>query len=110
MATPRQLGYFMPAEFEKHHGCIMIWPVREGSWRNQAKLAKEKFVEIARHIAKSEKVYMLADALHFDEARRMLPSEIEVWKVENNDAWARDTAPTFVVNQKKRFGRSGLEI
>lgn len=104
MATPRQLGYFMPAEFERHHGCIMIWPVREGSWRNQAKLAKEKFVEIARHIAKSEKVYMLADALHFDEARRMLPSEIEVWKVENNDAWARDTASTFVVNQKKDLG------
>ena len=31
-STPLKDGYYMPAEYEKHSGTIMIWPVRPGSW------------------------------------------------------------------------------
>lgn len=30
-STPSHDGYYMPAEYEKHDGTIMIWPVRPGS-------------------------------------------------------------------------------
>lgn len=28
-----KLGLYMPAEFGRHHGTIMIWPKRPGSWK-----------------------------------------------------------------------------
>ena len=30
--SPKKLGYRMPAEYEPHHGTLMIWPTRPGSW------------------------------------------------------------------------------
>ena len=43
MQTPKQDGFFMPGEFEVHKGCILIWPSRPGSWRNEAREAKKAF-------------------------------------------------------------------
>ena len=28
--TPAEDGFFMPAEFAPHEGCLMIWPERGG--------------------------------------------------------------------------------
>ena len=41
---------------------------------------------------------MLAEAETIDSAREMLSDRIEVVLMESDDAWARDTGPTFVRN------------
>ena len=46
--TPGAAGYRMPAEFERHRGCLMIWPQRPGSWPYGAENAKKVFAEIAK--------------------------------------------------------------
>ncbi len=61
-------GFRMPAEFEPHHGCVMIWPKRPGSWPYGAKAAKHVFAQIAVKISQSEKVYLLADPDLVEEA------------------------------------------
>ena len=86
----------LPGEFESHSGCIMVWPSRPGSWPYGAKAARKAFRETALAIAKSEKVYMLAGADCFEDARAQLPAEIGVLPIETDDAWARDIGPTFV--------------
>lgn len=91
----------MPGEFERHTGCMMIWPVRPGSWIYGGRDAKKTFCEIADAIATDEKLYMLADRLHLDEAKRMLSEKkhfenMQVLEIETDDAWARDVGPTFV--------------
>ena len=30
-STPKKDGFFMPAEFDKHEGTIMVFPYRPGS-------------------------------------------------------------------------------
>ncbi len=30
--SPKAAGYRMPAEYEPHHGTLMVWPTRPGSW------------------------------------------------------------------------------
>ena len=70
--SPREDGFRMPGEFELHEGCIMIWPVRPGSWIYGGKAAKKVFAEIAGIIAQSEHVYMLADHEHLEEAQEQL--------------------------------------
>lgn len=97
-STPSHDGYYMPAEYEKHDGTIMIWPVRPGSWPGEAAAAKRVFKEIAGHIAQSENVYMLTDSEHMTEAEQMLDDKVRVVNIETDDAWARDMCPTFVKN------------
>ncbi|MCM1046119.1 MAG: agmatine deiminase [Candidatus Gastranaerophilales bacterium] len=97
--TPRQDGYHMPAEYEPHEGCIIIFPERADSWQYGAYAARRAFVEVAEAIARSEKVTVCASAAQYDNARAMLPPHIRVVEMESDDAWARDYAPTFVRNE-----------
>lgn len=98
--TPREDGFRMPGEFEPHYGCIMIWPVRPGSWIYDGAAAKKVFTQIATVISRSEQVYMLAAPQDCDEAGKMLPPQVIVVPIESDDAWARDVGPTFVKNDR----------
>lgn len=98
--TPREDGFRMPGEFEPHAGCIMIFPERADSWQYGAYAARKAFVKVAEAIALSEKVTVAASDRQYDNARAMLPPHIRVVEMASDDAWARDYAPTFVVNDK----------
>ena len=111
-ALPVQDGYRMPGEYEPHRGCILIWPERPGSWRNGAREARKAFAEVIRAIAKSEAVYLAASEKTFSEAKKLAQSlradatlyQVQVFRAETDDAWARDVAPTFVRSGQKVRG------
>ncbi len=98
--TPVMDGYRMPAEYEEHTGCIMVWPERADSWQYGAVAARKAFVQVAEAIALSEKVIMLTSNAQYDNARAMLSDKIQVIEMTTDDAWARDFAPTFVINEE----------
>lgn len=102
---PTDDNFFMPAEFSRHSATVMIWPQRPGSWCYEAKYAEKVFAEIIEKIAEYEKVYVLASKEKFTHAKKMLVSvkNAEVLKIDSDDAWARDTAPTFAVNDKGKL-------
>ena len=102
-STPKADGYRMPAEFEPQDGVWMLWPERNDNWRSGAKPAQETFCQVARAIARFEKVTMCVSAGQYQNARARLPEEIRVVEVSSNDAWVRDCGPTFLVN-----GQGGL--
>lgn len=99
---PSEDGFRMPAEYEKHLGCVLIWPVRPGSWTNKGLEAKVTFTEIARAIAESEKVFMLCNPEDYDEVTEVFKADdnIFVHVIPTDDAWARDTGPTCVINNQ----------
>lgn len=99
-SIPSEDGFIMPAEYEPHLGCILIWPVRPGSWTNKGREAKETFTQIARAIAKSEKVFMLCNENEYEEVSNVFINDenIAIHVIKTDDAWARDTGPTCVVN------------
>lgn len=99
-SSPRTDGFHMPAEFEPHAGCIMIFPERPDSWQYGGYAARKAFVQVAEAIARSEKVIVAASDGQYDNARAALPPHIRVVEMSSNDAWARDYAPTFVINDK----------
>ena len=98
--SPKKLGYRMSAEYEPHHGTLMIWPTRPGSWPFQGKDAKRAFTQIIKTIAESEKVYLLVDQDYLAEAKDYLGDSVVYLDIPTNDAWARDTGPTILVNDK----------
>lgn len=97
----KKLHYRMPGEFEKHRGCVMIWPVRPGSWPYQAKEAQSTFSEIARAIAVSEKLWMLCGEEQLEEVKKAFAAEDNIYPlvIATDDAWARDVGPTCVYDE-----------
>ena len=71
MATPREAGFFMPAEWAPHAGCWMAWPCRPENW-DDIERARATYVEIARAVARFEPVTMTANAADLRQARRAL--------------------------------------
>ena len=55
-STPKLDGYRMPAEFEPQAGVWMLWPERNDNWRDGGKPAQKAFADVAKAIAKFEKV------------------------------------------------------
>lgn len=97
-STPADDGFHMPAEFAPHERCLLIWPERTDNWRLGAKPAQAAFASVAAAIASSEPVTVLASPRQWEHARSVLPDEVTVVELTADDAWARDTGPTFVVD------------
>ena len=98
--TPRADGFRMPGEFEPHAGTWMLWPQRPDNWRLGGKPAQHAWVAVASAIARFEPVTVGVNHDQYENARSMLPANVRVIELSNNDAWIRDSGPTFVVNDK----------
>jgi agmatine deiminase len=97
----------MPAEFERHSGCWMLWPERADNWRAGAKPAQAAFAAVAAAIAGGEPVTVGVSAAQFQNARARLPRSVRVVEISSDDAWMRDCGPSFVVDDKGR--RRGVD-
>ncbi len=106
-SIPAADGFRMPGEFEPHSGCWMIWPERPDNWRLGARPAQETYAEVAAAIAVSEPVTMAVSDAQFDHCRSLLPASVRVVELSTDDAWIRDTGPTFLVDGDG--GRRGVD-
>lgn len=97
-SLPREDGFYMPAEFEPHEGCFLIWPERPDSWAGGAYAARKAFVKVISAIARWEKVTVFASYNQYENARASLPPHVRVVEMSTDDAWARDVSPVIVKN------------
>jgi agmatine deiminase len=97
----------MPAEFERHAACWMLWPERADNWRAGAKPAQAVFAAVATAISAGEPVSVGVSAGQFQNARARLPAQVRVVEITANDAWVRDSGPTFLIDGKGR--RRGVD-
>ncbi|WP_407313340.1 agmatine deiminase [Pseudomonas sp. nanlin1] len=98
-STPRADGFYMPAEWAAQTQMWMIWPERPDNWRLGGKPVQAAHVALAKAIARFEPVTVAVSAAQYDNARARLDvPNIRVVEISNDDAWMRDTGPTFVIN------------
>ncbi len=97
--TPRNAGFYMPAEWHPHAGCWMAWPCHYETWApiglEKARLA---FAKVAHAIAQFEPVTFVVNPEDMDEARAILGEKIRIHPLPIDDSWTRDTGPTFLIN------------
>ena len=102
--TPRQAGFYMPAEWHPHQRCWMAWPCHEATWSNigleKARLA---YAAVARAIAEYEAVTIVVNPKDLNEARALCGDPIHLFPLAINDSWTRDTGPTFLLNAKNEL-------
>lgn len=102
-ATPRQLGYRMPAEFEPHEATWLAWPHNPEDWPGKFQPIPWVYAEIVGHLTRVEDVHILLDdAAAEKRARGVLKKTganvrrvcFHLWPTDR--AWTRDSGPIFV--------------
>ncbi|WP_433830108.1 agmatine deiminase family protein [Actinoplanes sp. CA-015351] len=100
MKPGNDLTWRMPAETEPHERAWMAWPSAAytlGDTASDADEAWTAWAAVANAVAEHEPLSMLVTAEGRAEARRRLAGDIELHECELDDAWYRDSGPTFVV-------------
>lgn len=92
-------SYRLPAEYEDHKACWMIWPTRPDVWRNKANPAQKAFADVANTIIKYEPLIMWVKPGYERSAQDLLDPEIRIVPLDNNNAWMRDVGPIFIKNE-----------
>ena len=94
----------MPAEWEPHSGCYLVWPERPDNWRLGAKPAQEAWVRVVEAISSGDAVTVLTSYGQWANARARLPEHVRVLETTTNDAWVRDSGPTFLMDDRGGLG------
>ncbi|MFT2817732.1 agmatine deiminase family protein [Leifsonia sp. A12D58] len=99
----------MPAEGDRHERLWLAWPTSGytlGESAADAESARQTWAAVANAAADFEPVNVVVAPADADIAPRYLSSEIELQVRDIDDAWIRDSGPTFVVNDAEP-GRLG---
>ncbi len=105
MTTPKQAGYYFPAEFGRHAATWLSWPHKEASWPGKIATIYASYGQFIRELTKGEVVCInVADEAmrafatgHLREAGADM-SKVRFFLHPTNDAWCRDHGPAFLVN------------
>ena len=100
---PRDLGYYMPAEWAPHTCCWMAWPCRDGLWADDVATMND-YANVANAIAEFEPVKMLVPSHRLESARNLLGDNVETVEMAIDDSWTRDSGPNFLVGGERLAG------
>jgi agmatine deiminase len=108
-ATPAELGFAMPAEWEPHEATWLGWPHHPTDWPGKLDTIRWVYGEIVRKIAPGEEVRLLVDSAAEERlARHRLAAagagvgRVRFVRHPTNRGWTRDSGPVFV---RRRSGR-----
>lgn len=103
--SPRQLGYYFPAEFAKHSATWLSWPHKEASWPGKIETIYPIYAQFIKLVAEGETVNInVVDEVMKQKAIDHLQrvgsdlKNIQFFIHPTNDAWCRDHGPAFLIN------------
>ena len=103
--TPAELGYFMPAEWQRHAATWLSWPKDPLTWPERVPQVQEIFLQMIAALSPHELVNLLVD----DAETEALVRQRSVFQGAGNlrfhqlptvDSWIRDYGPNFLLNRK----------
>lgn len=101
--TPRELGYRMPAEWERHAATWIAWPHNPADWPGKIMPIPWVYAEIVRHLSRAEDVHILvntpaaskrAEGILRRAGADLARVHFHLWKTDR--VWTRDSGPIFV--------------
>ena len=109
-ATPRELGYRMPAEWERHEATWLAWPHNPEDWPGKFQPIPWLYAEIVRLLAAHERVHLIRGRCEGGEPRQdaLLKraganlEQVSFHRWPTDRVWTRDSGPIFVRNAEGR--------
>src|SRR5579859_3321751 len=106
-ATPRELGYRMPAEWDRHEATWLAWPHNPEDWPGKFQPIPWLYAEIIRLLAAHERVHLIVqDAKEESRAQGILRragadlNQVSFHHWHTDRVWTRDSGPIFVRNRE----------
>jgi len=103
--TPKELGYYFPAEFAKHDATWLSWPHKEASWPGKIELIYPNYCQFIKELTQSEivRININDEAMKAFAVEHLQKANVDISKVEfylnpTNDAWCRDHGPAFLIH------------
>ncbi len=110
--TPREQGYYMPAEWACHEATWLTYPKNPDSWPGKIETIYPSYHLFVKTLAESECVHInVDDGQMLNHVKAELEAigtnmqNIKLHIIPSNDAWCRDHGPAFLLNHndaKKR--------
>jgi len=104
---PQQLGYYFPAEFDRHVATWLSWPHKEASWPGKIQSIYPYYSQFVKELALGENVCINVkdEAMQTAAAGHLRAAGVNMDRVQfflhpTNDAWCRDHGPAFLVNPR----------
>ena len=105
--TPKEHGYFFPAEFHPHVATWLSWPHKEASWPGKIFSIYPYYSQFIKELTTGEDVRInVKDQEMKDFAVKCLEQagvdqgRVQFFFHPTNDAWCRDHGPAFLINPK----------
>ena len=115
--SPRELGYYFPAEFHPQHAMWLSWPHKEASWPGKIHTIYDPYCEFILRVAEGQqvcinvadeameqfarqKIHQASYALHVHNLEAVVRN-IRFYYHPTNDAWCRDHGPAFLLHREK---------
>ena len=103
--TPKDLGYYFPAEFAPHVATWLSWPHKEASWPGKIQSIYPFYSQFVKELTRGEQVNinvndekMKTFAISCLENAGVDMSKVQFFLHPTNDAWCRDHGPAFLIN------------
>jgi agmatine deiminase len=110
--TPSELGYRMPAEWEKHDAIWLSWPHDPNTFTSGIEKAEATYIQIIKAIHQSEDVnlFIKNDAMKHKVTNLLIQQNVDLSKVrfyefDYADVWFRDYGPIFVKDKNQQIAR-----
>ena len=103
--TPREQGYYFPAEFAPHVATWLSWPHKEASWPGKIHSIFPSYAQFIKELVKGEevKINVVNTAMQQFATQTLEKAGVDLSRVKfflhpTNDAWCRDHGPAFLIN------------
>lgn len=102
-ATPKELGYRFPAEWEPQAAVWFAWPTREDLWQGVLPRVHEQLAALYVLAASFEPVRVLCPLVEQAALRSLMDAVgdsqwVELFDYDTDDVWCRDFGPLFLLN------------
>ncbi|HRG88356.1 MAG TPA: agmatine deiminase family protein [Chitinophagales bacterium] len=105
--TPKEAGFYFPAEFAKQRAMWLSWPHKEASWPGKIDTIFPVYSQFIKLVAEDQEVCINVK----DEAMKQFAlthltavdcnlTSVKFYMHPTNDAWCRDHGPAFLLNHK----------
>ncbi len=103
--SPKELGYYFPAEFAPHRATWLSWPHNEASWPDRIDSIYPNYCEFIKELTAGERVCINVnnESMQFFAIKYLQEAGVDLYRVDffihpTNDAWCRDHGPAFLIN------------
>lgn len=107
MISPKELGFYMPAEWAEHKATWLSYPHNEDSWPGKIETIFPSYHLFIKTLSEDEEVHINVDDQrmqdHVQAALEQMNANmanIFFHQFPTNDAWCRDHGPAFLLNRQ----------